>query len=128
MYISAFQSPPKDAEKNLDRQGGKDRGGTSLEKKQTDVLADAHRHADNDTSTTGAPGLASHSTQRQDTETSPAEQAGHSGMQSIKGRLEASGLSRDADSIVMSLWRPHTQTLYDAVSYTHLTLPTRIRV
>ena len=34
-------------------------------------------------------------------------------MQSIKGRLEASGLSRDADSIVMSLWRPHTQTLYD---------------
>ena len=31
--------------------------------KKTDVLADAHQHADNDTSTTVALGLASHSIQ-----------------------------------------------------------------
>ena len=55
VYISAFQSPLKGAEKNPDRQGGKDRGGTSLEK--TDVLANAHRQVNNDTSTTVVPRL-----------------------------------------------------------------------
>ena len=112
VYISAFQSPPKGAEKTPDRQGRGDRGGTPLEK--TDVSADAHQYADNDTSTTVSPGLASHSTQRQDTEISPAEQAGHSGMQSIRGRLEAPRLPGDAASIVMSSWRPHIQTKCDS--------------
>ena len=74
-------------------------------KQKNNGLADAHRHADNDTSTTVAPGLASHFIQRQDTETSLAEQAGQSGIQSIRVRFETSGLFGDAASIVMSSWR-----------------------
>ena len=91
--------------------GGGNGGSTIVE--IPEVLAFTHRYADRNTSAPSPSECVADSIQRQKSETPPEEKAETTGLQSVRCRLKASGISDDAADIIMSSWRPRTRRMYD---------------